>query len=297
MWLRAVGENMDPQNSQGWRHPRAGRRCLAWDAWICRFLQDHDWVRCASDRAAWRRLLPFFVSFVLSALHVHVPLQGQLHLHREGFSLLAPASDVAILNACVDAIRRPLNPIRLTLFVVGDSADVARWVAGEAQLATPHMSRLLHVVLDSLLYLHQSGLEFRDFHHAAGTRLVSHLRGITPLLMPWLTLVLMDIPSNSLIGLPSGPLGALATSCSLLMVPPAAILLVTLGLAVLFGSPLLCLMVRMLLGAVMFRLEPIWGCCPTTRLRCTLFSWPLFCSSSSCQLSEGATSSAKLSPV
>ena len=67
------------------------------------------------------------------------------------------------------------RPIRLTEFVVGDSADVARWVAGEAQLATPHLTRLLHLVLDSSLYLHQSGLEFRDFHHATRTRLVSHI--------------------------------------------------------------------------------------------------------------------------
>ena len=42
------------------------------------------------------------------------------------------------------------------------------------------------------------------------------------------------------------------------MVPPAAILLVTLGLAVLFGSPLSCLMVRMLHGAVLLRPQPIY---------------------------------------
>ena len=64
---------------------------------------------------------------------------------------MAPACDVAILNTCVDAIRRPLNPIRLAVFMVGDSADVARWVAGEAQRATLHLVHLLHLVLDSFL--------------------------------------------------------------------------------------------------------------------------------------------------
>ena len=32
-------------------------------------------------------------------------------------------------------------------------------------------------MLDSFLYLQQSGLEFRDFHHATRTRLVSHFLG------------------------------------------------------------------------------------------------------------------------
>ena len=180
-WLQAVAQEADPGNNQGWRHPRAGRRRFAWDSWLERFLPDLDWVARAADRQAWRSLAPHFVALVLATLHLPVPdlrpLRDAMHLTlpRSAAELLGPASDVAILHEVLDAVRRPLQAWRCLAFVVGDSADVSRWIAGEAQLTSPPLLPLVRAAHDLLLALYQAGVEFRDFQAPTCLRLVSHM--------------------------------------------------------------------------------------------------------------------------
>ena len=103
--------------------------------------------------------------------------------------------------------------------------------------------------------MHQFGVEFPDFHHATRTRLVSH--SLREHISAADALADAGADGHTLEQFDWPTIRDLWASCAFLMVPPAAILLVTLGLAVLFGSLLSCLMVRMLHGAVLLRPQPI----------------------------------------